>query len=278
MTPGYIYVLQNELFGPYVVKIGLTTLEPDARALQLYNGSSGVPTPFDVLTAYSVGDCKQAETQIHKRLRAFRVNGRREFFRTSPSVAASLAYETCAKINDSLGLTSPKPYVIKVRSPKNKKHEIDAIERRISVPEDNQETIGIELKKIKSSPIGTSSISPEQADRIKIIAMLLSKIFPSKVEEWLEDFTRDLDPEREICIWEQITKSYLTIDEIEIASDDLKQEAFALLLHRSTSPTTEVLAEAELKHFNRKSAKRLLQSYELKPKPLVVVKRANQIA
>ncbi|KAF2390793.1 GIY-YIG nuclease family protein [Pseudomonas frederiksbergensis] len=275
MTPGYIYVLQNELFGPYVVKIGLTTLEPDTRALQIYNGSTGVPIPFDIVTAYSVGDCKLAETTIHKRLKAFRLNGRREFFRTTPSVAASLAYETCAQINEMLGLTPPKPYTIKLREPKIKRSNLEAIERRISIPEDSQETVRIDPNEIKRAPIGTSALSLDQADRIKVVAMLLSKIFPSKVEEWLEDFTRDFDPERELCVWEHITKAYLTIDEIEIASDDLKNEAFGLLLHRSTSPTTDVLAEATLKHMNKKSAKRLLQAYELKPKPVVVKQRRS---
>lgn len=273
MTPGYIYVLQNELFGPYVVKIGLTRFEPDTRAKQIYNGSTGVPIPFDIVTAYSVGDCKQAETAIHKRLKAFRIHGRREFFRTTPSVAASLVYETCAQINTMLGLTPPKPYIIKLREPKLTNSNLEAIERSISIPEDSQEPIRIAYNKIKRAPVGTSSLSSDQADRIKIVAMLLSKIFPSKVEEWLEGFTRDSNPERELCVWEHITKAYLTIEEIDIASDDLKNEAFSLLLHRSAAPTTEVLAEAALKHMNKKSAKRLLQAYELKPKPLVIKKR-----
>lgn len=136
MTPGYIYVLQNELFGPYVVKIGLTTLEPDLRALQLYSGSSGVPTPFDIFTAYSVGDCKLAEKTIHKRLKAFRINGRREFFRSAPSVAASLAYETCAEINNRLGLTPPEPFILKMKKSKNNRKATEEIERKITLPED----------------------------------------------------------------------------------------------------------------------------------------------
>lgn len=277
MTPGYIYVLQNELFGPYVVKIGFTTLEPDTRALQLYTGSSGVPTPFDIVTAYSVGDCKHAETIIHKRLKAFRLNGRREFFRISPSVAATLVYETCENINENLGVSAPKPYVIKVRTPNNKYSKINSIERRIATPHDSQTPIKIDRRLIKSGLAGTSKLTLEQTDRVKIIAMLLSGIFPSKVEKWLEDFTKDHNPEREICIWEHITKAYLTVDEIEVASEELKAEAFSLLIRRSISPTAEVLEEARLEHFTRRSAKKLLQAYELKPKPLIVTKRAPSI-
>lgn len=272
-TPGYIYILQNELFGPYVVKIGLTTLEPDSRALQLYSGSSGVPTPFDIVTAYSVGDCKLAETTIHKRLKAFRINGRREFFRSAPSVAASLAYETCADINSKLGLTPPKPYILKTVKNKTNRKATEEIERKITLPEDGLKSVKIELHKLRQSPPGVSKLTPEQVDRIKVVAMLLSNIYPTALHEWVEDFTRDRTPERELCIWEHITKAYLTIEEVEIASDDFKLEAFTLLLLRSTSTTAEVLADKTLKHFTRKSAKRLLQAYELKPKPLLVTRK-----
>lgn len=61
MNHGHLYVLQNPAFGEYVVKIGLTTREPDVRAKQIYVGATGVPTPFQVAFACSVGDCKSAE-------------------------------------------------------------------------------------------------------------------------------------------------------------------------------------------------------------------------
>lgn len=112
MIPGYIYNLQNPLYGTYVVKIGLTTREPDTRARELYIGSSGVPAPFEIAVAYSVGDCRAAEKLIHKRFSAFRLNGRREFFRLSSDVAAQVTLDTCAKINKELGLPSPVKFLI----------------------------------------------------------------------------------------------------------------------------------------------------------------------
>lgn len=270
MVPGFIYVLQNKLFGPYVVKIGFTTIGPDSRASQLYSGSTGVPNPFDVFAAYSVGDCKSAEKHIHKRLKAFRINGRREFFRMAPEVATSLVYETCAVINEGMGLGSPKPYESNVKESGVISDEVRFIERKIYSKVDEEACFHIELRHLEMSPRGVSKLTAEQEDRAGIVLMLLSNVYPSKPSEWLGDFTRDSNPEREICIWECIAKAFLTIDEIDIASEDLKFEAFTLLLVRSYSTTSETLDNLKLEYFTRESAKKLLDAYELKPKPIVV--------
>jgi len=113
-------------------------------------------------------------------------------------------------------------------------------------------------------------LTHDQLDRIEILKMQLSRLYPEKIEEMLDGFSRDETPEREIRIWEHITKAYLTIEQVEFASDDLKQEAFHLLLMRSWSSTDEVLSSFRLKYFSLKSARRLLQAYEIRPKPIIV--------
>ncbi|WP_223543703.1 GIY-YIG nuclease family protein [Pseudomonas sp. BF-B-28] len=276
MTPGYIYILQNPLYGAYVVKIGLTKREPDVRARELYVGSSGVPTPFEIATAYSVGDCKLAEKRVHKRFAAFRLNGRREFFRISPAVAASVAYDTCAKLNEELGLPPPKPFEInKSLSISNEKSRNKAFEDADTEIEMMGRLGVVDPRTLRESPIGTSVLTPEQIDRIEILGMQLAQVYPEKRQDMLDGFTRDKTPERELKIWEHITKAYLTIEQVEFASDDLKQEAFTLLLMRSWSRTDEVLSSIKLKHFTHKSAKHLLQAYEMRPKPISVSKFPN---
>lgn len=120
------------------------------------------------------------------------------------------------------------------------------------------------------APLGTSTLTPDQLDRIEILKLLLSRLFPKKIEEILNGFSRDRTPEREIRIWENITKTYLTIEQVEFASEELKMEAFQLLLMRSGTSTDDVLYRIKLKHFTPKAAKRLLQAYEIKPKPIIV--------
>lgn len=271
MHPGYIYVLQNRAFGSYVVKIGLTTREPSTRAREIYSGSTGVPMPFDIAVAYSVADCKIAEKRVHRRLAAYRLNHRREFFRLSPSVAAITAYESCAQVNSELGVGAPRPYNFAGAKPPG-----DSVTDAESSGADDSASL-VDPHTLLESPVGTSTLREEQMDRARTVNRILARVNPVAHKAWIDGFTRDWHPESEIRIWEHIAKAYLTVDLVELARPEVQTEAFSLLLSRSMQSTEKVLEEATLKHFTRKSAKRLLDSYELRPKPLLVAKGSDAV-
>lgn len=274
MSAGFIYVLQNPVYDPYVVKIGFSKREPDLRARELYDGSTGVPVPFEVASAYSVGDCKLAEKRTHKRLASYRLNGRREFFRTAPNIAAAIAYDTCAKINEELGLSPPE--VFEVGEIKDREHSADEYsDAHQESSFENDSVWHVDPFHLRESPTGTSTLTAEQSDRVEILKMQLAQVHPDKIEEMLSGFSRDKNPEKEIKIWECITKAYLTIEQVAFASDELRHEAFYLLLMRSWSPASKVLSDYKLKHLTSKAAKRLLRAYELKPMPISVYSRSS---
>jgi hypothetical protein len=83
MTSGYLYALANQSM-PGVFKIGCTSRNPFERAKELR--TTGVPTAFFVVAAVYVAAMKKAEAQAHAQLGAQgqRVDGDREFFRTTP--------------------------------------------------------------------------------------------------------------------------------------------------------------------------------------------------
>jgi hypothetical protein len=86
--PGSVYVMRSGSHGIDLYKIGLTRREPSERASEL-SGATGVPTPFEVLARWEVGDVKAVEAEAHKRLKHYKVNKRREFFRAPLSVIIS---------------------------------------------------------------------------------------------------------------------------------------------------------------------------------------------
>jgi hypothetical protein len=223
--------------------------------------------PFDIAVAYTVGDRKLAEKLIHKRLRAYRLNGRREFFRLSPAVAAAIAHETCARINADMGMSSPDeltfPSATGTASLPGTVIDKEADES------DGRPIHKLPLGLLRESPVGTCVPTEEQLDRARIVHMNLKKVTGVEDEAWLESFTRDEEPERELKIWEHIAMAFLTVDGIDIAPEGLKKEAYQLLLERSLSPTDEVLSSATLKHLSPATARRLLERYQLRPRPLI---------
>lgn len=265
MKSGYIYVLQNKAYGAHIVKIGLTNREPNIRAREIYSGATGVPMPFDVAIAYSVSDRVAAERRVHRRLNAYRVNRRREFFRISPSVAASTVYEICSDVNRETGALPPRPFVCQTLS--RYSTGVDNV-AELEKYENYESYSLIEYSQLRMSPIGTSQLTEEQTARAKTVSRIFSRVYPVTYRDWIDDFSRDWTPEREIFIWEHMAKAFLSIDQVEIAPEDLKKEAFALLLIRSMKSTNLVLQEFRLRNFTRKRAKQLLDTYELRPMPI----------
>ncbi len=93
MQSGWVYVLTNPAM-PGLVKIGLTSRDPQARAAELTQ-ASGVPAPFALAWCRGVADCAAVEAAVHRMLADRRVSGRREFFRCTAK-AARQVIETAA--------------------------------------------------------------------------------------------------------------------------------------------------------------------------------------
>lgn len=94
---GYLYVLINPSI-PNLVKIGKTTRTPEARALEISQGT-GVPTPFIVAYKTLVNDCSKGERFVHNYFETtgHRINSNREFF----DISTTEAIEVIMKYKES---------------------------------------------------------------------------------------------------------------------------------------------------------------------------------
>ena len=78
----WVYVLSNPSLPKEYLKIGYTKLKPEERATQI-SSATGVPTPYKVEWAYKCFNGEIIERMTHQKLKAFRVNNRKEFFHIS---------------------------------------------------------------------------------------------------------------------------------------------------------------------------------------------------
>jgi hypothetical protein len=270
---GYVYILMNKAFGPSVVKIGQGKHPPD-RAQAIYSGATGVPQPFDVVSAYSTVDSVAAEKLAHRRLRQYRMNLRREFFRVPHDVAKKMVEEACADINKQLGHPPPTEFTADHRTKRA------VAFRNIEEYPSGQELIEVPLNKLKSGPKGRSTLTPEQTTRCRILGMIFEDFFPPTVESWEDSFSRDMSPERELKIWECMARTFLTLGDTELLPLEIRKEAYNLVLMRSSHPTDKVLREYKPKYMDEKAVRKLLSAYELPPLPIVArrIDKANEDA
>lgn len=80
---------------------------------------------------------------------------------------------------------------------------------------------------------------------------------------------RDVNPEAEVVIWENIAAAYQGFIEKRSLSLDAKKEAFGLLLVRSAGDEQHTLSGATLRLLNRADAEELLHLYIAAPKPIL---------
>lgn len=96
--PGHVYIMRSPSHGQEIYKIGITRRSPRQRAGEI--DATGVPLPFAVLASWFVSDCSRLEREVHERLRAYRINPRREFFKGPLSDLVS-AIQALARAEDS---------------------------------------------------------------------------------------------------------------------------------------------------------------------------------
>lgn len=75
----WVYILSNPSLPKEYLKIGYTKLKPEERAIQI-SSATGVPTPYKVEWAYKCFNGEIVERTVHNKLKAHRVNNKKEFF------------------------------------------------------------------------------------------------------------------------------------------------------------------------------------------------------
>lgn len=95
---GLIYVMRSAAHPKEVFKVGLTSRSSDTRAAELSSSTSSLDH-FLVIEEWPVKDCVLAEKLIHKKLEAYRLNPKREFFKAKYSKIHAVIEEVVNEIN-----------------------------------------------------------------------------------------------------------------------------------------------------------------------------------
>jgi len=81
------------------------------------------------------------------------------------------------------------------------------------------------------------------------------------VEQWVDNFKRDLNPDRELDIWEAIAKAYTAYCSKRTLSPEAKREVYKVVLLRSMAPESDVLERLELKVLTKDDAVAVMQGF-----------------
>jgi hypothetical protein len=99
-----------------------------------------------------------------------------------------------------------------------------------------------------------NDLTPAQIAAIKAVQQKLFEVDDLPLAVWLDGFSRDEDPDREIGVWQKIAAAYTDFLKGRRASLDYKKEVFKLLIACSTMPRQYVPANTSLKILSAKEA------------------------
>lgn len=113
-------------------------------------------------------------------------------------------------------------------------------------------------------------MNSEQKDRIEILMLVLADVFPNDLLGWYDGFMKDHNPEKEIQIWEALVKAFCKAKRY-YEFNAYKQVVFNSLLLRTINEKSFVMKAMASSEVPHDLLSRILDCYELKPTPLVVI-------
>jgi hypothetical protein len=108
--------------------------------------------------------------------------------------------------------------------------------------------------------VGHEQLPPELLDRItaihEVASDVASDVLPRPLGQWIDDFRRDIDPEREVIVWEQIAAAYKDMTQGANAELSRRRQAMSALIMLTTGMSPELIAEHSTELDSRRSRRR----------------------
>lgn len=114
------------------------------------------------------------------------------------------------------------------------------------------------------------SLTPKQIEKITKIHSIFAEVDENSLEQTINDFKRDINPDNEIEIWMQMANAYKGYLSQNPKNLDEKKEVFRLILSRSMMNSEEAIENSDLKFLSVEDATEVLSFYTNQPEPLVM--------
>jgi len=128
----------------------------------------------------------------------------------------------------------------------------------------------ISLQELKLNEIIHDSLTNRQIKDIERIQQVFAEVNSSTLEETMDNFKRDQNPDDEIKVWLQMASVYEQFTSDKVIDLNKKNEAYSLILLRSMMTEAEVMNKLTLKYLTENEAKEIFTYYTEQPKPLKI--------
>jgi hypothetical protein len=135
------------------------------------------------------------------------------------------------------------------------------------------ELTDLDPKLLKPGPVRRETLTDEQMARVRKVKEALKEVEFNPIEVWVDNFKRDVNPDAEIQIWENVAGAYAGYTGGKGLKQEAKEDVFTLLLLRSMMPAEDVLPRLKLKALTEEEAREVMELYPAPAKPVTVIRQ-----
>lgn len=114
---------------------------------------------------------------------------------------------------------------------------------------------------LKPNSMQHEQLTEDQSQRIKKLHETFAEVDKSSMEMWFDNFKRDMNPDKEIAVWERIAKNYTNYTSQKETSPQLKEDVFQTLLMCSMSSDEETIKSLKLKILSQDEARKICKEF-----------------
>lgn len=119
----------------------------------------------------------------------------------------------------------------------------------------------VDPKTIQPGPIRREALSDEQMAQIRTLQATFAEVDGQSVEQWVDNFKRDVDPDKELRVWERMANAYRAYCDGRKLSPEAKKDVYRVVLLRSMASEQDVLERVKLKELSREEAIAVMKGY-----------------
>ena len=133
-----------------------------------------------------------------------------------------------------------------------------------------EETKIMDPNDIKMGPVLNEKLPEDLLKRIKSVTDVFEIVDGISYTESVNLYQRDLDPEANLVIYEEMARVYKEFCETRCSSQVERMDVYKLTLIRSMFKENEVLQRVDLNSLSQQEALSIIKSYKLKAEPIAV--------
>ena len=122
----------------------------------------------------------------------------------------------------------------------------------------------------------SSPLTSDFVKRIRTLKSILDEVYPKSFDDWVHGFELDVNPEKELLIWECMALTYSTFMEGRSLSLEAKTEAINVILQASLGRTDEYILNSKRKILPYGAVQNLLDLYQVSAEATFAVNQLRQ--